>query len=51
MRSPTVSTLHHGAGHSVTIAVETDKVPTLIPQIKAAGGTDIVVSAVRMLVP
>ena len=51
MRAPTVSPLHHGAGYSVTIAVESDKVPTLIPQIKALGGLDLVVSAVRMLVP
>ena len=50
MRAPTVSALHHGAGHSVTIAVESDKVPALIPVIKAAGGMDIVVSSVRMLV-
>jgi len=33
----------------VQIAVETSAVPTLIPHIKDEGGTDIVVTTIRML--
>lgn len=50
MRAPTVSPLHHNLGYSIQIAAPTSDVPTLIPKIKAAGGTDIVVSTIRMLV-
>lgn len=50
LRAPTVSPLHHGAGFAVQIAAEASKVPSLIPRIKAAGGQDIVVSSIKMLV-
>ena len=51
MRTPTVAPLHAHGGYSVTAAVEAALVPSIIPQIKAIGGTDIIVSTVRMLVP
>ncbi len=49
-RAPTVSSLHHGAGYAVQIAVEAGNVPALIPQIKEEGGSDIVVTTIKMLV-
>jgi ATP phosphoribosyltransferase len=49
-RAPTVSPLHHAAGFAVQIAVEAGLVPQLIPQIKAEGGQDIVVTTIRMMV-
>ena len=50
MREPTVSKLHHDSGYAVQIAAEASLVPGLIPRIKEAGGTDIVVTTIRMLV-
>lgn len=51
MREPTVSRLHGDAGFAVKVAVPREQLPTLIPAVKAAGGTDIVVSALAQLVP
>lgn len=39
----------HACVAAVQIAVETSAVPTLIPHIKDEGGTDIVVTTIRML--
>lgn len=56
MRQPTVSALHSPGGSGATsgyamqIAANTADVPTLVPQIKAAGGTDIVITSIKMLV-
>ena len=50
MREPTVARLHHEAGYSVKAAVPRDRLPLLIPKIKAAGGTDIVATEVTQLV-
>ncbi|MGF1477373.1 MAG: ATP phosphoribosyltransferase [Geminicoccaceae bacterium] len=51
MREPTVSPLHEGAGYAVKAAVRRDQLPTLIPQIKAKGGTDIIVTQLAQIVP
>jgi len=50
-RAPTVSPLHHSSGYAIQIAVEANKIPVLIPQIKEEGGTDIVVTNIKMLIP
>jgi len=51
MREPTISQLHHGAGFAVKAAVPRSDLAELIPRIKAAGGTDIVVSSTSQIVP
>ena len=50
MRQPTVSLLHGGGGYAVQVAATTADVPTLIPHIKEEGGTDIVITGIKMLV-
>lgn len=40
----------HGGGYAIQIAAEAAAVPTLIPQIKREGGSDIAVATIRMLV-
>jgi ATP phosphoribosyltransferase len=44
MREPTIATLHGDAGYAVKAAVLRTELPRLIPEIKARGGTDLVVS-------
>ena len=51
MREPTMARLHGDAGYAVRVAVPKDRLATLIPEIKAKGGTDIVVSAITQIVP
>jgi ATP phosphoribosyltransferase len=51
MREPTIAPLHGGAGYAVKAAVPRDQLPKLIPDIKARGGTDIVVSGLSQIVP
>ena len=51
MRNPTVARLHDNAGFAVKAAVPRQQLPQLIPQIKACGGTDIVVSKLVQIVP
>jgi ATP phosphoribosyltransferase len=51
MREPTVSKLHHDAGYALKAAVPREQLPELIPLLKAAGGTDIVVTATAQIVP
>jgi ATP phosphoribosyltransferase len=51
MREPTVSQLHGSSGFAVKAAVPRKELPTLIPAVRAAGGTDIVVSALAQIVP
>jgi ATP phosphoribosyltransferase len=51
MRQPTVSRLHGEAGYAVKAAVPRAGLPQLILDIRARGGTDIVVSAMSQLVP
>jgi ATP phosphoribosyltransferase len=51
MRHPTVSPLHGQAGFAVKAAVPRADLPALIPDIKAAGGTDVVVTDLSQIVP
>lgn len=51
MREPTISTLHRNGGFAVKVAVPREQLPTLIPLIRARGGTDIVVTALAQIVP
>lgn len=50
MREPTIARLL-GDGFAVKVAVPRDALATLIPTIRARGGTDIVVSPISQLVP
>ena len=50
MREPTVSPLHGGAGYAVKAAVPRSELPSVIPRLKACGGTDIVVTGLSHLV-
>ncbi|MCG8467374.1 MAG: ATP phosphoribosyltransferase, partial [Gemmatimonadetes bacterium] len=45
MRKPTLSRLHRESGYAVRVAVPRDALPTLIPEVKARGGTDLIVTA------
>lgn len=51
MREPTISPLHGSAGYAVKAAVPRDQLPKLIPEIKARGGTDLVVYNLSQIVP
>lgn len=51
MREPTVSTLNGNSGFAVKAAVLRSQLTSLIPRIKNAGGTDIVVTALAQIVP
>jgi ATP phosphoribosyltransferase len=51
MREATVSPLYGDAGFAVKAAVPREQLPRLIPQVKAAGGTDLVVTAIAQIVP
>lgn len=51
MREPTISPLHGEIGYAVKVAVLRRDLPSLIPKIKAYGGTDIVVSRIEQIVP
>ncbi|RJO65905.1 MAG: ATP phosphoribosyltransferase [Myxococcales bacterium] len=51
MRHPTIAPLFGEDGFAVKAAVPREQLPALIPQIKAHGGTDIVVTAPDHLVP
>jgi len=50
MREPTVSPLHGGSGYAVKVAVRREELPGLIPRVKAAGGTDLLVTAPSQIV-
>lgn len=51
MREPTISTLHGDIGFAVKAAVPRKLLPTLIPEIKSRGGTDIVVTQLAQIIP
>ncbi len=51
MREPTISPLHGSAGFAVKAAVPRSQLPKLIPDIKARGGTDIVVTQLSQIIP
>ena len=50
MRQPTVNQLHSGAGYVVKAAIPREQLPEIIPAIKKAGGTDIVVNKICQLI-
>ena len=51
MREATVSPLFGNSGYAVKAAVLRDKLPEIIPAIKAAGGTDVAVMSISQIVP
>jgi ATP phosphoribosyltransferase-like protein len=51
MREPTIQPLHGDTGYAVKAAVPRRDLPDLIPRIKAAGGTDIVVVSLAQIIP
>jgi ATP phosphoribosyltransferase len=51
MREPTVSPLHGEGGYAVKAAVPRAELPNVIREIKARGGTDIVVVSLTQIVP
>ena len=51
MRQATVSRLFGDSGYAVKAAVPRDSLPQVIPAVKAAGGTDVVVSVLAQIVP
>lgn len=51
LREPTMAPLHGDAGYAVRAAVPRQELPHLIPQLKAQGGTDIVVTHLQQIVP
>jgi ATP phosphoribosyltransferase len=51
MREPTIATLHHDVGFAVKAAVPRADLPTLIPELKTRGATDLVVSDLAQIVP
>jgi ATP phosphoribosyltransferase len=51
MRQATVSPLFGDGGYAVKAAVPRDCLPHVIPAVKAAGGTDVVVSTLSQIVP
>jgi len=51
MREPTIAPLHGSAGYAVKAAVPRDRLPSVITELKAHGGTDVVVTAPSQIVP
>ncbi|MBA2292747.1 MAG: ATP phosphoribosyltransferase [Gemmatimonadales bacterium] len=51
MREPTISALHASAGFAIKAAVPRADLARLVPCIKAAGGSDIVITALTHIVP
>ena len=51
MREATISELHGSAGFAIRSAVPRKFLPQLIPQLKALGGSDIVVTPISQIVP
>ncbi len=51
MREPTISTLAGDSGFAVKVAAPRRELPRLIPAVRAAGGTDIVVTRLSQIVP
>jgi ATP phosphoribosyltransferase len=51
MRQATIARLFGNGGYAVKAAVPRELLPQLIPAVKAAGGTDVVVSTLSQIVP
>ena len=50
MREPTISPLHGEGGYAVKAAVPREQLPTVITELKACGGTDVVVTKLSQIV-
>ena len=50
MRQPTVSQLGHEGGYAVRAAVRRDVLASVVPDLKARGATDIVVSSIAQII-
>ncbi len=51
MREATISALHGNRGYAVKAAVSRSLLPSLIPQLKRSGGTDIIITNPSQIVP
>ena len=51
MRQATIAPLHGEAGYAVKAAVPRSELPRVIPEVKARGGSDLVVSDLSQIVP
>jgi ATP phosphoribosyltransferase len=51
MREPTIAALHGASGFAIKAAVPRADLPRLVPIIKAAGGSDIVITTLTQIVP
>ncbi|NOZ94273.1 MAG: ATP phosphoribosyltransferase, partial [Acidobacteria bacterium] len=51
MREPTISRLAGESGFAVKAAVPRAELPLVIPRLKAAGGSDVVVTRLAQIVP
>lgn len=51
MREATVAPLFGDSGYAVKAAVPKESLPDLIPAVKAAGGEDLVITALSQIVP
>ena len=51
MREATVAPLFGNSGNAVKAAGLRDELPKIIPAIKAAGGSDVVVTSISQIVP
>ncbi len=51
MREATVAPLFGNSGYAVKAAVPKDRLPEIIPAVKAAGGSDVVVTSLSQIVP
>jgi ATP phosphoribosyltransferase len=50
MRQPTIASLHDAVGFAIKAAVPRASLPTLVPQVKVAGGSDVVISPIAQIV-
>ncbi|MGE0712352.1 MAG: ATP phosphoribosyltransferase [Planctomycetota bacterium] len=50
LRHPTVAPLHGEEGYAVKAAVPRDQIAALIPRLRAAGGTDVLVASIQQIV-
>ena len=51
MRHPTIARLHHEDAYAVKAAVPRASLPSLIPELKARGGSDIIITNLSQIVP
>jgi ATP phosphoribosyltransferase len=51
MREATISALHGSQGYAVKAAINRSLLPSLIPQLKRAGGSDIIITNPSQIVP